>query len=66
MSMSNARFGSKFGAKLRKRFLEVESKEGAQQCPYCGGTKAKRLAKGIFKCPKCGKFTSAAYSVENE
>ena len=63
----NARFGSKYGTKIRKRVLKVERKYKfiKQVCPYCGTKKVKRLSTGIFECNNCGKkFAGGAYEPE--
>jgi len=60
----NARFGSRYGSKIRKRVLFVEAKYKGkkQECPFCGEIKAKRESAGIFKCSNCSKtFAGGAY-----
>jgi len=52
---SAGRFGSGHGLRVRKKLIKVESKQRKKQtCPFCNG-RVKRLAKGIWKCKKCGK-----------
>jgi large subunit ribosomal protein L37Ae len=49
------RFGAGYG-KIKEKFSEVESKQRIrQECPFCHG-RAKRQAKGIWNCTKCGKI----------
>ena len=57
------RFGAKYGKRVRARLSEVESKQRVKQkCPFCGKIGVKRLSKGIWECPKCGKkFASDVY-----
>jgi len=63
----NARFGSRYGTKIRKRVTKVEKKYKyvKQICPYCGEKKVKRLSTGIYECSNCGKkFAGGAYEPE--
>ena len=55
------RFGAGYG-RPKKRLIAIEKiQRKKQSCPFCKGT-AKRQAKGIWKCNKCGKrFASGAY-----
>lgn len=55
------RFGVGYG-KPKERLVAVEKKQRVRQnCPFCEG-RAKREAKGIWKCSKCNKkFTGGAY-----
>ncbi len=65
--MTMGRFGSKYGSKIRKNVLAVESKYKYQKqaCPYCGKDSVKRKAAGIFLCSNCGKeFAGGAYEPE--
>jgi large subunit ribosomal protein L37Ae len=49
------RFGAGYG-NVKKKLIEVERKQRVKQnCPFCKGT-AKRQAKGIWNCRKCGKI----------
>uniref|UniRef100_A0A7J2U143 Large ribosomal subunit protein eL43 n=1 Tax=Ignisphaera aggregans TaxID=334771 RepID=A0A7J2U143_9CREN len=59
------RFGTRYGSSLRKKWKEVMEKRYAEyQCPHCGNiTRFKRIAFGIWQCPKCGaKWAGAAYT----
>lgn len=51
---SAGRFGAGYG-KVKHRLTAVEAKQRIkQECPFCKGT-AKRQAKAIWQCFKCGK-----------
>jgi large subunit ribosomal protein L37Ae len=59
------RFGARYGSSLRKKWKEVmERRYAAYQCPYCSNIVVfKRIAFGIWQCPKCGaKWAGAAYT----
>ncbi len=54
---------SRYGRKIRTRVAKIEEKQRAPQiCPKCG-REAKRVAPGVYECPRCGKFTGGAYFV---
>jgi large subunit ribosomal protein L37Ae len=57
------RFGARYGKKVREKVAEIEKIQRQRHiCPKCGMKKAKRIAKGIWKCKKCGaKFTGLSY-----
>jgi large subunit ribosomal protein L37Ae len=57
------RFSSRYGVGIRKRVLAVEAKQNSDHsCPFCGFSKVKREAAGLFNCHKCqAKFTGGAY-----
>jgi len=59
----SGRFGVRYGKVVKEKINSVESKQKKRQkCPYCNKLGVERLAKGIWKCPKCGKeFTGGAY-----
>jgi len=62
-----ARFGSRYGSKVRKNVVAVESKYKykKQTCPYCGKDSVKRDSAGVFKCENCKKkFAGGAYEPE--
>jgi len=63
---STGRFGSRYGVGIRKRILKVEEKQKKLDvCPFCGFSKIKRQAAGLFQCKKCdAKFTGGAYESE--
>lgn len=59
------RFGPRYGSSLRKKWKEVmERRYSEYQCPYCANTVTfKRIAFGIWQCPKCNtKWAGAAYT----
>ena len=60
------RFGAGYG-KVKQRLIAVESKQRKKQvCPFCKGM-AKRQAKGIWLCKKCGKkFAGGTFHLVNE
>lgn len=60
----NARFGSRYGRRVRKRILTVEAKYKGktQTCPFCNTKFAERKSAGIFYCKNCKKkFAGGAY-----
>ena len=61
---SAGRFGAGYG-RVKNKLIEVETKQRKKQtCPFCKGI-AKRKAKGIWKCKKCGKtFASDVYHLQ--
>ena len=63
--VSTKRFGARYGARLKKKFADIESQQKATYpCPYCKYIKVKRVFMGIWQCSKCdAKFSSKAYSV---
>ena len=60
------RFGVGYGIKVRKRLNKIEEKQRKKQtCPFCRKLGVKRIAKGIWKCPKCGKkFAAGTFYIE--
>ena len=65
-SMSAARFGARYGKKIRAGVVKVEKKQRKKQtCPFCEKEGVKRVSKGIWKCSKCEKkFASGTYYLE--
>jgi len=62
---NGARFGSRYGRKIRERVLNIERKYKhiRQECPFCGKKTVKRLSYGVFVCENCGKkFAGGAYT----
>ncbi len=60
---SAGRFGARYGKKVRSLVSSIEKLEKMRHvCPRCNLPYVKRMAKGIYKCKKCGnKFASLAY-----
>jgi len=60
---STGRFGSRYGAKLRRRVLDIERRRSEpQRCPSCATRALTREAVGLWKCKKCGlSFAGGAY-----
>ncbi|RLI50685.1 MAG: hypothetical protein DRO73_02275 [Candidatus Thorarchaeota archaeon] len=61
---STGRFGPRYGAKLRRRVLDIEKRRAEpHRCPSCA-TKGSlhRKAAGLWVCRKCGLvFAGGAY-----
>lgn len=57
---SAGRFGPRYGVGVRRKITQIEVKQKSKhKCPRCKSiTKLKRIAIGIWKCPKCN-FTFA-------
>jgi large subunit ribosomal protein L37Ae len=67
--MTNARFGSRYGRRVRKRVTDIESKYKykKQVCPFCDEAAVERISSGIYICNKCGKkFAGGAYEASTE
>ncbi len=60
---STGRFGARYGAKLRRRVLEIENKrKEPTRCPACATRALKRKAVGLWICKKCDLlFAGGAY-----
>ena len=60
---STGRFGARYGAKLRRRVLDIEKKRNEPtRCPSCATRALKREAVGLWKCSKCDLlFAGGAY-----
>ncbi len=58
-----ARFGPRYGVRIRSRILEVEKEMArAIACPRCGATAVERKASAIWSCRHCGyKYAARAY-----
>lgn len=65
MTGSSKRFGVRYGRRLRLKLEAVETEQKTKyKCPYCYKTAVRRMAVGIWNCPKCSKiFTGRAYSI---
>jgi large subunit ribosomal protein L37Ae len=57
-------FGPRYGATVRKRYIEVVTKmKTPQRCPQCSSKTVRRQSVGIWNCKKCGfTFTGGAYT----
>lgn len=60
---STGRLGARYGAKLRRRVLDIEVKQNApHRCPACSTKSLKREAAGLWRCRKCNTlFAGGAY-----
>lgn len=60
---STGRFGARYGAKLRRRVLDIDRKRHEpHRCPSCATRALKRKAAGLWTCNKCGLlFAGGAY-----
>jgi large subunit ribosomal protein L37Ae len=61
-----ARFGTRYGSTLRKRWTKVMLKRTATySCPSCLRKGVERVSVGIWRCRKCGyTFAGGAYEPE--
>lgn len=61
---SSGKFAGRYGMRLRKKWLEVDTKQRAPHpCPVCNQGVLKRVSSGIWECRKCGaKLTGRAYA----
>ncbi|MGQ0536998.1 MAG: 50S ribosomal protein L37ae [Methanobacteriota archaeon] len=60
---SVARFGARYGVRIRRLIREVEEKQKQNHpCPSCGALRVKRVSTGVWACRKCDyKFAGGAY-----
>jgi large subunit ribosomal protein L37Ae len=65
-SKAAGRFGSRYGKRVRDKLVLVENKQRVKQkCPFCEKVGVKRLANGIWECPRCKKkFASNTYYLD--
>ena len=58
-----ARFGTRYGATLRKRVKAIEDIQKQWHiCPQCGTKRVKRISIGIWQCRFCEhKYTGGSY-----
>ncbi len=65
MPGSSKRYGVRYGRRLRLKLEAVEEQQKTKyKCPYCHKVAVRRMAVGIWNCPKCSAvFTARAYSV---
>lgn len=62
---ASKRYGPRYGRRLRQKVETVEAMQKTNyQCPFCHKNAVKRMAVGIWECPKCAAvFTAKAYNV---
>jgi len=60
-----AKYGTRYGASLRKQVKKMEvTQHATYTCPFCGKDAVKRVATGIWTCKGCRKTTAGgAYSL---
>ncbi|NHI88893.1 MAG: 50S ribosomal protein L37ae [Candidatus Thorarchaeota archaeon] len=60
---STGRYGSRYGAKLRRRVLDIDNRrKEPNRCPACATKALKRKAAGLWECSKCSLiFAGGAY-----
>jgi large subunit ribosomal protein L37Ae len=60
---STGRYGSRYGAKLRRRVLDIDNRrKEPNRCPACATKALKRKAVGLWECSKCNLvFAGGAY-----
>jgi large subunit ribosomal protein L37Ae len=60
---STGRFGSRYGAKLRRAVLDIDRRRHEpHRCPSCATRALRRMAAGLWECKKCGlQFAGGAY-----
>jgi len=60
---SVARFGPRYGVKVRRQVQAIEKKQRVKHpCPNCNHKAVKRVGSGIWQCAHCGvKFAGGAY-----
>ncbi len=70
MTGFNARFGSRYGSRIRKKVTNIEGKYKfkKQDCPFCDSkATVVRLSSGIYECNKCSKkFAGGSYEVSTD
>ena len=59
-----AKFGSRYGLKIRRLITKIEKQAHAKyECPNCYKHTLKRVAPGIWECKKCGyKMAGGAFT----
>ena len=66
MASSAARYGVRYGKKIRQLVSTIERDQKKRHiCPKCKMKYVVRCSSGIWKCKKCGtKFAGMAYQPE--
>lgn len=61
---STARFGTRYGARLRKDVKNIEkTSKATHRCPRCRTFGVRKVSIGIWKCRKCDyTFTGGAWT----
>lgn len=56
--------GARYGATVRKRYVEtISDLKKSHRCPRCGSESVRRESVGLWGCKKCGlTFTGGAYT----
>mmetsp|Transcript_31093 Transcript_31093/g.50438 ORF Transcript_31093/g.50438 Transcript_31093/m.50438 type:complete len:93 (+) Transcript_31093:111-389(+) len=62
------KYGTRYGSSLRKQIKRIEIQQrGRYRCQFCGKSKMRRQAVGIWKCRSCEKtITGGAYVLSTE
>ena len=57
------RFGPRYGIRVRRAIIEIESQQRQRYiCKKCGKKAVKRVGTAIWECKSCGyKFAGGAY-----
>lgn len=60
------RYGPRYGVSIRRRVLEVETRQrGRHPCPKCAAKALQRVSTSLWECRKCGhKYAGGAYIPE--
>lgn len=63
---STGRFGTRYGASVRKRIRKIENDLKIKHtCPSCNSVKVHRVSIGIWECLFCGfRFTGGSWAPE--
>ena len=66
--MSTRRFGSRYGATIRKRVEKIERKKKKRYvCPNCKKRALRWVAVGLWECRNCGfKMAGAAFEPRSD
>ncbi|NHJ00652.1 MAG: 50S ribosomal protein L37ae [Candidatus Heimdallarchaeota archaeon] len=63
---TTGRFGTRYGATIRKRVRKIEATlKMKHTCPSCNSIKVNRVSIGIWQCKFCGyRFTGGSWAPE--